>query len=79
MLRWLIVLLLVANLAALAAIYGVFGPPPGAGPRETGHLDRQIHPEGLLVRPIPPSASVDVPLIGGPEAPSDVRSKPLSQ
>jgi hypothetical protein len=79
MLRWLIVLLLVANLAAAAAVFGAFGPPPAAGPRETGHLARQIHPELLLVHPIPPSASVDVPVVGGPVAPSDIQSQPLSQ
>jgi len=79
MLRWLIVLLLVANLAALAAIYGVFGPPPAAGLHESGHLSRQIHPERLAVRPIPASDSVEVPLIGGPDASPNVQSQPLSQ
>ncbi|HTH62387.1 MAG TPA: hypothetical protein VL689_19830 [Paraburkholderia sp.] len=79
MLRWLIVFLLVANLAAFAAIAGVFGPPPAAGRHEGGHLARQIHPERLLVRPIPPSASADLPTIGGPVAQPNVQAQPLSQ
>lgn len=79
MLRWLIVFLLVANLAAFAAIYGVFGPPPAAGRHETQHLSRQIHPERLAVRPIPASASADIPTIGGPVAQPDVQAQPLSQ
>ncbi|HEY1610403.1 MAG TPA: hypothetical protein VGG24_14140 [Paraburkholderia sp.] len=79
MLRWLIALLLVANLAAFAALCGVFGPPPGAGRRESGHLTRQIHPESLAVRPIPASESVEVPTVGGPVAQPDVQSQPLSQ
>jgi hypothetical protein len=79
MLRWLIVLLVIANLIAVAAISGVFGPPPTAGRHETQHLSRQIHPESLIVRPIPPSASVDVPTIGGPVAQPDVQAQPLTQ
>jgi hypothetical protein len=79
MLRWLIVLLLVANLAALAAIYGVFGPPPAAGRHETQHLSRQIHPERLIVRAIPASASADIPTVGGPVASPGVQSQPLTQ
>jgi len=79
MLRWLIALLLVANLAAFAALYGVFGPPPAAGRHENQHLGRQIHPERLVVRPIPPSASADIPLIGGPVASPGVQEQPLSQ
>jgi len=79
MLRWLIVLLLVANLAAFAALYGAFGPSPAAGRRETQHLGRQIHPERLAVRPIPPSASIDIPLVGGPVASPGVQTQPLSQ
>jgi len=79
MLRWLIVLLVIANLAALAAIYGVFGAPPAAGRHETGHLSRQIHPERLLVRAIPPSASADIPTVGGPVASPGVKTQPLTQ
>ena len=79
MLRWLIAFLLVANLVAFAAIYGVFGPTPASGTRETQHLGRQIHPERLIVRPILASESVDVPLIGGPVASPRVQSEPLSQ
>jgi hypothetical protein len=79
MLRWLIAFLFLANLAALAALYGVFGPPPAAGRHETQHLGRQIHPDRLIVRPIPPSASVEVPLIGGPVAAPGVQAQPLSQ
>ena len=79
MLRWLIAFLLVANLAAVAAIFGAFGPPPAAGRHESQHLSRQIHPEKLAVRPIPASESADIPLIGGPVASPNVQSQQLDQ
>ena len=79
MLRWLIAILILANLLAFAAIGGVFGPTPASGSRETQHLNRQIHPERLQVRPIRPSESADVATVGGPVAQPAVQASSLSQ
>ncbi|TAM00837.1 MAG: hypothetical protein EPN70_21085 [Paraburkholderia sp.] len=79
MLRWLIAILILANLAAFAAISGVFGPTPASGMRVSHPLNRQIHPERLTVRPILPSESVDVPLVGGPIAEPPVEASSLAQ
>lgn len=79
MLRWLIAILILANLAAFAAIYGVFGPTPASGSRETQHLSRQIHADRLTVRPISASESVDVPVVGGPVAEPAVQASTLAQ
>ncbi|WP_322103697.1 hypothetical protein [Paraburkholderia sp. J41] len=79
MLRWLIAILILANLLAFAAISGVFGPTPASGNRETTHLSRQIHPERLRVRAILPSESADVPTVGGPVAQPAVQASALTQ
>jgi hypothetical protein len=79
MLRWLIAILIVANLVAFAAIRGLLGPTPASGSRDSRPLTRQIHPERLAVRPIPASESVDVPVVGGPVADPAVQASTLSQ
>lgn len=79
MLRWLIAILILANLAAFAATRGAFGPTPASGSRESQHLNRQIHPERLTVRPIPASESIDVPVVGGPVAQPAVQASTLTQ
>ncbi|CAM2147936.1 MULTISPECIES: hypothetical protein [Paraburkholderia] len=79
MLRWLIAILILANLLAFAAIRGLFGPTPASGSLERQHLNRQIHPEGLTVRPIKPSESVDVPVVGGPVADPAIQASTLAQ
>ncbi len=75
MLRWLIALLLVANLIALAAIQGLFGPPPAAGPREASHLTRQVRPQALRVTATAQAAEPVV--IGGPIASPSIDTQPL--
>ncbi|WP_321840905.1 hypothetical protein [Paraburkholderia bannensis] len=79
MLRGLIALLILANLCALGAIRGFFGPLPASGTLDHKQLGRQIHPEGLSVRAIKPSESVDVPIVGGPVADPAIQSTTLTQ
>ncbi|WP_322043830.1 hypothetical protein [Paraburkholderia sp. J67] len=79
MLRGLIAILILANLLALGAIRGLFGPLPASGTLERKHLNRQIHPEGLGVRAIRPSESVDVPVVGGPVVDPAIQSSTLTQ
>lgn len=79
MLRGLVVMLILANLVALAAIRGFFGPPPASGALDRKQLSRQIHPEGLSVRAIKASESVDVPIVGGPVADPAIQSTTLTQ
>jgi hypothetical protein len=79
MLRWLIAILILANLLAFGAIRGVFGPTPASGARDSRPLTRQIHPERLSVRPILPSESIDVPVVGGPVALPAVQTTTLTQ
>ncbi|WP_153101521.1 hypothetical protein [Paraburkholderia hayleyella] len=71
MLRWLIAILLLANLGAFAAVRGTFGPLPSASPHEAHYLNRQLHPEWLKVRPITAAEAADQVVIGSPmpEAP----------
>jgi hypothetical protein len=79
MLRWLLAILILANVLAFAALRGVFGTTPASGLRDTLPLTRQIHPERLGVRPIPASESVDVPVVGGPVADPAVQASTLTQ
>ncbi|WP_027793338.1 hypothetical protein [Paraburkholderia acidipaludis] len=79
MLRWLLAILIIANLLAFGALRGVFGPTPASGLRDTQPLTRQIHPERLGVRPITASESVDVPVVGGPVADPAVQASTLAQ
>ena len=50
MLRWLIPVLILANLLMLAVAHGAFGPLPAAGAREPHHLLLQVRPESLSTR-----------------------------
>jgi hypothetical protein len=79
MLRWLIALLLVANLGMLAVVGGVFGPLPAAGAREPQHVDRQLHPELVRTRPISPEDAADQAVVGGPAPAAAVQAAPLAQ
>ncbi|MBN3855412.1 MULTISPECIES: hypothetical protein [unclassified Paraburkholderia] len=79
MLRGLIAILILANLLALGAVRGLFGPTPASGTLDRKQLSRQIHPENLSVRPIKPSESVDVPIVGGPVADPAIQSTTLTQ
>ncbi|WP_254220699.1 hypothetical protein [Burkholderia glumae] len=75
MLRWLIAILLVANLVALAAIEGLFGPPPAAGAREPAHLAQQVRPEALRVSAAAQAA--ETPVVGGPITSPAIEVQPL--
>ncbi|PLZ03478.1 hypothetical protein CY652_06645 [Burkholderia sp. WAC0059] len=78
MLRWLIALLILANLLALATIYGAFGPLPAAGSRETWHMSRQFHPERLAVRGLAAPESVDPAVVGGPAPSPPIQASSLA-
>jgi hypothetical protein len=66
MLRWWIVILVVANLLVFVAVRGLSGLTPAAGNLEPWHLDGQIHPEILLVRPATPAEINDGAVTGPP-------------
>ncbi|WP_244111780.1 hypothetical protein [Burkholderia gladioli] len=76
MLRWLIAILLVANLVALAAIQGLFGPPPAAGAREPWHLTQQVRPQALHTTAVAQAA--EQPVVGGPISSPPIESQPLA-
>lgn len=79
MLRWLLALLFLANLLMFVVAQGVFGPLPAAGGREPQHLDRQVHPELVRVRPIGPDEAADQAVVGAPAPTAPVQAAPLSQ
>jgi hypothetical protein len=79
MLRWLIVLLFLANLLMIAVVQGMFGPLPAAGAREPHHLLQQVRPEALNVRPLHPEDAADQPQVGGPAPAANVQERPLGQ
>jgi hypothetical protein len=79
MLRWLIVLLFLANLLMAAVAQGMFGPLPAAGAREPHHLLQQVHPEALNTRPLHPEDAADQPQVGGPAPAANVQTQPLNQ
>lgn len=79
MLRWLITLLILANLLMFAVMHGMFGPLPAAGAREPHHLLQQVHPEALTTRAIHPEEAFDQPRIGGPAPAANVQTAPLGQ
>jgi hypothetical protein len=79
MLRWLLALLFLANLLMFVVAQGVFGPLPAAGGREPQHLDRQVHPELVRVRPIGPEEAADQAVVGAPAPTAPVQAAPLSQ
>jgi hypothetical protein len=79
MLRWLIAILVLANVAAFALASGIFSPLPSSGPREPNHLDRQIHPEWLKVRPISAAEANDQAIVGTAAPAPAVAASPLTQ
>jgi hypothetical protein len=79
MLRWLIALLILANLLMFAVVQGMFGPLPAAGAREPHHLLQQVHPEALNVRPLHPEDAADQPQVGGPVPATNIEASPLNQ
>ena len=79
MLRWLLAVLFLANLFMFVVVQGVFGPLPAASVREPQHLDRQVHPELVRVRPIGVEEAADQPVVGGPAPAAAVQAAPLTQ
>ena len=79
MLRWLIALLVLANVIVFVVAQGGVSPLPSAGAREPQHLDRQLHPELVRVRPISPEESADQAVVGGPAPSPAVEAAPLAQ
>ncbi|AET87986.1 hypothetical protein A9R05_00805 [Burkholderia sp. KK1] len=79
MLRWLIALLILANLLMFTVMRGMFGPLPAAGAREPHHLLQQVRPEALATRPLGPDEAFDQPRVGGPAPAANVQSTPLGQ
>jgi hypothetical protein len=79
MLRWLIALLVIANLLSFAAVRGLFGPVPAAGAREPFHLNRQIHPEWLRVQPMSAADASDQAVVGGPAPVAPISASALTQ
>ena len=77
MLRWLIAVLVVANLIAFGLASGLFGPLPAAGPRETHHLERQVNPEWLRARPISEAESAEQAIVGLPDPTPPIAAAPL--
>jgi hypothetical protein len=77
MLRWLIAILVVANLIAFALASGLFGPLPAAGSRETHHFERQVHPEWLKTRPISEAESAEQAVVGLPDPLPPIAAAPL--
>ena len=78
MLRWLIAILFLANVVAFALASGALGPVPAAGPRETHHLNSQVHPEWLKVKPISEAEAAEQPLIGAPDPTPQIGAAPLA-
>lgn len=79
MLRWLIALLVLANLIAFGLASGKLGPLPSSGPREPGHLNRQVRPEGLKARPIAAAEAGDQAIVGKPSPEPAVAATPLER
>lgn len=79
MLRWLIAILVLANVLAFALASGMLGPLPSSGPREPNHLNRQIHPEWLKVRPLSAAEANDQAIVGKAAPTPAVATAPLTQ
>jgi hypothetical protein len=78
-LRWTIAILLLANVLAFVAIFGVFGPTPIASEREPNHLSRQVNPGWLTARPLTASEAADQPVVGGPMPSAPIAASELAQ
>ncbi|MGG1945124.1 hypothetical protein AB1286_09955 [Trinickia sp. NRRL B-1857] len=77
MLRWLIAILLLANMIAFALASGMLGPLPAAGPIESNHIERQIHPEWLKAKPITEAEAAGQVIVGQPDPSPSVSATPL--
>jgi hypothetical protein len=79
MLRWLIAILVLANLVAFGLASGMLGPLPASGPREPNHLNRQVHPEWLKTRPISAAEANDQAIVGKAAPEPAVKASALTQ
>ncbi|CAN7520041.1 hypothetical protein LJR230_003529 [Trinickia sp. LjRoot230] len=79
MLRWLIVILVLANAIAFVLASGRLAPLPASGPREPHHLNRQIHPEWLRAQPITAAEAGEQAIVGKPAPEPTVAAAPLAQ
>lgn len=79
MLRWLIVILFLANALAFGLASGMLGPLPSSGPREPNHLNRQVHPEWLQVHPITAADAGEQAIVGTPAPQPMVDATPLTR
>jgi hypothetical protein len=79
MLRWLVAILIIANLLMFAVARGAFGPLPSAGGREPHHLLQQVRPESLAARPLGADEAGDQAVVGGPAPAAPVQSTPLGK
>jgi hypothetical protein len=79
MLRWLIAILVLANMLAFALASGMLGPLPSSGPREPNHLNRQVHPEWLKTRPISSAEAGEQAIVGAPTIQPAVAAAPLTR
>ena len=79
MLRWLVAVLIIANLLMFAVARGAFGPLPSAGGREPHHLLQQVRPDSLTVRPLRPEDAGELPVVGGPAPAAPVQATPLGK
>lgn len=79
MLRWLIIILFLANLLAFGFASGMLGRLPASGPLEPGHLNRQVHPEWLQAHPITAADAGEQAVVGRPAPEPMVAATPLVQ
>lgn len=79
MLRWLIAILFLANLAAFALASGMLGPLPAAGAREPHHLEGQIHPDWIKARPISAAETAEQAIVGRPDPTPPIQAAPLGR
>ncbi|MEX3809092.1 hypothetical protein AB3X96_02295 [Paraburkholderia sp. BR13439] len=79
MLRWPIAILIVVNVLAFVALRGAFGPMPTASGREPNHLNRQIHPNWLKVRPVSAADAADQAAVGAPAPQAQISTSELPQ
>ena len=79
MLRWLIVILLLANVLAFGFASGMLGRLPASGPLEPGPLNRQVHPEWLQAHPITAADAGAQAIVGRPAPEPTVAAAPLAR
>ncbi len=79
MLRWLIAILVLANLLVFAFASGLIAMLPASSQRELAHLNRQIHPDWLTVQPVSEAEAANRAVVGGAMPAAPVQASGLSQ